>query len=170
MSFITLEQLLASRDNRSNRQQQLLKQHPDETLLCLTVIIPGSEKRTRESLIIAQAAAAELRKTLNDTVTLWEEHDLQTGFELYILTTLPNLEAKRLTCRIEENHPLGRLFDIDVIEHDGIPVPRSAVGGEERRCLLCNMPARHCMRQRKHTTEELLQHIKNTVNNYHQHS
>ena len=41
---ITLEELLASRDNRHSMQMSLLKAHPDKTLVCLTVVMPGSIK------------------------------------------------------------------------------------------------------------------------------
>ena len=43
---ITLEELLASRDNRHSMQMSLLKAHPDKTLVCLTVVMPGSIKGT----------------------------------------------------------------------------------------------------------------------------
>ena len=42
---ITLEQLLLSRDNRQEHQRFLLKNNPDKTLICLTVIMPGNDKR-----------------------------------------------------------------------------------------------------------------------------
>ena len=38
---ITLDALLQSRDNRQQLQQQLLQQHPDGTLVCLTVVPTG---------------------------------------------------------------------------------------------------------------------------------
>ena len=36
------------------------------------------------------------------------------------------------------------------------PIPRSAVGAPERRCLICSQPARVCMRARNHSVAELL--------------
>ena len=134
---ISLDQLLASRDQRWHRQQELLSEHPDETLLCLTVIMPGSVKRNRLSLVVAHAATEALLTTFFDHLTWMEERDLETGFEAYAFTKLPLLEAKRMACRIEEEHPLGRLFDIDVIDPTGTPVSRQSIGAEPRRCLLC---------------------------------
>lgn len=42
---ITLEELLKSRDERHAHQMELLKEHEGLTLVCLTVVMPGSVKR-----------------------------------------------------------------------------------------------------------------------------
>ena len=91
---ISLDQLLASRDRRWHRQQELLREHPDETLLCLTVIMPGAVKRNRFSLVVAQAATEAMRVAFADSITWMEERDLETGFEAYAFTTHPLLDAK----------------------------------------------------------------------------
>ena len=163
---ISLDQLLASRDQRWHRQQELLSEHPDETLLCLTVIMPGSVKRNRLSLVVAHAATEALLTTFFDHLSWMEERDLETGFEAYAFTKLPLLEAKRMACRIEEEHPLGRLFDIDVIDSTGTPVSRQSIGAEPRRCLLCEREARYCMRNHTHSREELQARIEIIVDEY----
>jgi holo-ACP synthase CitX len=163
---ISLDQLLASRDRRWHRQQELLREHPDETLLCLTVIMPGAVKRNRFSLVVAQAATEAMRVAFADSITWMEERDLETGFEAYAFTTHPLLDAKRMACHIEEEHPLGRLFDLDVIDTTGTPVSRSAIGAEPRRCLLCQQEARFCMRNHTHSREELQARIEIIVDEY----
>ena len=85
---------------------------------------------------------------------------------VYLITDLPALEAKRVTCDIEDSHPLGRLFDIDVMDADGVPISRQTVGGEPRRCLLCDHESRWCMRNHSHSQEELMAHIKMVVEDY----
>ena len=163
---ISLDQLLASRDRRWHRQQELLREHPDETLLCLTVIMPGAVKRNRFSLVVAQAATEAMRVAFADSITWMEERDLETGFEAYAFTTHPLLDAKRMACHIEEEHPLGRLFDLDVIDTTGTPVSRSAIGAEPRCCLLCQQEARFCMRNHTHSREELQARIETIVDEY----
>lgn len=163
---VSLHELLASRDQRWHRQMQLLQEHPNESLLCLTVIMPGSVKRNRLSLAVARAATEAIRVEFADNITQMEERDLETGFEAYVLVTLPTLEAKQTACRIEENHPLGRLFDIDVIAPDGTPLSRASVGAQPRRCLLCNNEARFCMRNHTHTPEQIQAHIAEIVEAY----
>lgn len=162
----TLEDVLKSRDNRRAMQQKLLSAYKANTLVCLTVVVPGPKKRTDDSLTVAHAAARMLRTAFDDTTIYIEECDLQTGYELYLVTTLSIVEAKHKACDIEDHHPLGRLMDIDIIQPGGVPVPRAAVGREERRCLLCRNTARYCMRQRTHTQEELAEHIHTMVEDY----
>ena len=158
---ITLEQLLKSRDDRAARQAVLLKENPSLTLLGLTVIMPGPEKRSDRSRRIAAEAVAAVRGAFSPQFE--ELRDLETGYEGYFLVEDLPLSAKRKAAAIEDTHPLGRLFDLDVITPDG-PVPRSAIGAPERRCLLCERPARLCMREHRHSYSELLASIDALLN------
>ena len=159
MPAITLQQLLDSRDARHEMQQQLMAQHPDCTLVCLTVVVPGSEKRNTQSLLIAHAAVEALQQEFQPLPGHLLQRDLPTGYEAFLLTHLSYLEAKRRTCQIEEKHPLGRLFDIDVLDANGVPIPRQAIGLPPRQCLLCHNEARFCMRNHTHSQEQLWQKI-----------
>ena len=181
---ITLDELLASRDARHAMQQKLMAEHSGKTLVCLTVVIPGSVKRNQQSLTVARAAVKAMRKAYNisddllpetelltnelkiETRECLVERDLNTGYEAYLITPLPLLEAKRVAVDIEDTHPLGRLFDIDVIDAQGIPVSRDRVGGQPRRCLVCDHGARYCMRMRWHTQEEIWARIKQMTDDY----
>ena len=181
---ITLDELLASRDARHAMQQKLMAEHSGKTLVCLTVVMPGSVKRNQQSLTVARAAVKAMRKAYNisddllpETELLTNElkaeageclveRDLNTGYEAYLITPLPLLEAKRVAVDIEDTHPLGRLFDIDVIDAQGIPVSRDRVGGQPRRCLVCYHEARYCMRMRWHTQEEIWARIKQMTDDY----
>ena len=196
---ITLDELLASRDARHAMQQKLMAEHSGKTLVCLTVVMPGSVKRNLQSLTVAHAAVEAMRKAFgvkseerrvkntdelmrsdelipetelltNELRTNDEgcliERDLNTGYEAYLITQLPLLEAKRVAVEIEDTHPLGRLFDIDVIDKQGIPVSRDRVGGQPRRCLVCDHEARYCMRMRWHTQEEIWARIRQMTDDY----
>ena len=157
---ITLEQLLKARDDRYARQLALTKDWPDKTLVCLTVVLPGPVKRDARSLTVAEAAVRAIRDVL--TPVGKELYDLETGYEGYFIVDGPLLDVKRACCEIEDEHPLGRLMDIDVLEPSGegvVPVSRDRVGLEPRRCLLCGRPARECMRAHTHSREELLNKI-----------
>lgn len=196
---ITLDELLASRDARHAMQQKLMVEHSGKTLVCLTVVMPGSVKRNLQSLTVAHAAVEAMQKAFgvkseerrvkntdelmrsdelipetelltNELKTNDEgcliERDLITGYEAYLITPMPLLEAKRVAVEIEDTHPLGRLFDIDVIDAQGIPVSRDRVGGQPRRCLVCDHEARFCMRMRWHTQEEIWARIKQMTDDY----
>ena len=188
--MVTLNELLASRDSRHAMQQKLLAEHSGKTLVCLTVVMPGSVKRNQQSLIVAHAAVEQMIRSYelgvrNDELGVMSyelgvrndelgvrfggrliERDLETGYEAYLITDLPLLEAKRIAVQIEDTHPLGRLFDIDIIDKDGVPVSRDRVGSNPRRCLVCDREARYCMRMRWHTQEEIWERINAMVDEY----
>ena len=163
---ITLDQLLASNEQRSKRQMELIKQYPASTLVCLTVVMPGNVKRNFHSLIVAQAGMTALVNAFSDDIVNLEARDLITGYEAYLTTSLTQREAKQLACEIEDEHPLGRLFDIDVITPSGEPIARTAIGREPRQCLLCDKEARYCMRNHSHTQEELHNCIAQLIEDY----
>ena len=163
---ITLDQLLASREERASFQKELLKSYPGKTLVCLTVIMPGKVKRNLQSLIVAQAALTALVSAFGDSMLKLVVRDRQTGYEAYLETTLSLGEAKRKTCSIEDTHPLGRLFDLDVIDADGVPISRETIGQNPRKCLICDNEARYCMRNRTHTLSELSARIDEMIEAY----
>ena len=86
--MVTLNELLASRDSRHAMQQKLLAEHSGKTLVCLTVVMPGSVKRNHQSLVVAHAAVKELirryelgdrneeKRDKRDECVI--EHDLET--------------------------------------------------------------------------------------------
>ncbi len=187
--MITLHELLASRDARHATQQKLLAEHSGKTLVCLTVVMPGSVKRNQQSLTAAHAAVEAMRKAFavkenkgqfplenietpeplvpqESLAPTLLEFDLETGYEAYLITPMPLLEAKRIAVNIEDTHPLGRLFDIDIINADGVPVSRDAIGEKPRRCLVCDHEARYCMRMRWHTQEDIWAKINEMVDSY----
>ena len=163
--MITLEQLLESRDRRAECQRSLLSLYPGKALLCLTVMLPGPVKRSALSLKIASAAVEAVRGAFSPVFE--EFRDLETGYEGYFIVDMDPLSAKKLAVELEETHPLGRLFDLDVILSlkkavfaDGVrSLGREELGLEPRTCIICGRPVRECMRTRKHSTEELLSRI-----------
>lgn len=164
--MITLEQLLASRDARAAHQQALLSAWPGHTLICLTVQFPGPIKRSASSLIVGGAGLAALLDTFGSVMCHAQVRDLETGYEAYLMVPLPAPLVKKTCCHIEDTHPLGRLMDIDVLTSADMPVhllDRASVGLPPRSCLLCDQPARYCMRAHSHTTEALLQKIEQMV-------
>lgn len=163
---ITLEQLLKSRDIRSQKQKLIINDNRGLTLVCMTVIIPGNIKRNSLTSVIATAGIEELKKEFEGSIISLEICNLETGYEAYLLTSKSREQAKEIACKIEDNHPLGRLLDIDVLDEKGEPISRKEMGEEPRKCFICNMPARECMRNNTHTTEELYRFISEKVEDY----
>lgn len=133
---ITLEQLLKSRDQRWDRERRLLQEFPGQTLVVLTVVMPGRVKRNAHTRVIARAAEAAVQAFLGPKVVLRYTNDAPTGYEAYWIVRAEARSVKRQMCGIEDFHPLGRLFDLDVIQSDATPLSRTDVGS--RRAAACS--------------------------------
>ncbi len=79
-----------------------------------------------------------------------EEHT-RCGPVLYYSVSADEKEIKSRLTEIEEKHPVGRLFDMDVLGADGKKLSREA----ERGCLVCGAPGRACAAGRLHPVSEL---------------
>lgn len=152
-------QLLESRDARARQQRRLLADYPEQTLLVLTVVIPGAVKRDARSRVIAHAAREAVATRFGADIRYSDLRDRYTGFEGYFIIDRPMLSVKRAAVEIEQTERLGRLFDLDVVRPDGTPLSRETVGASPRRCLLCEEEARICMRAHTHSPEELQTYI-----------
>jgi holo-ACP synthase/triphosphoribosyl-dephospho-CoA synthase len=63
----------------------------------------------------------------------------------------------------EENHPLGRLLDVDLFDNKINPIS----SGKKKACFLCaDKSAIECMREERHSYEELKSHIANQIEIY----
>ncbi len=197
---------MQSRDARVAHQAELLGKYPGKALLCLTVMPPGPVKRSSMFLKIAAAAVEAVRGAFSPVFE--ELRDLETGYEGYFIVDSDPVSAKKLAVHLEESHPLGRLFDLDVILSgempvfadgggdfgvsslkkpvfadgggklgassvkkpvfaDGVrPLGREELGLAPRKCIICGRPVRECMRERKHTTAELLAKYDSVIAGY----
>lgn len=144
-------------------ERLLLRDYPGKTEIVLTIVMPGPVKRDWRSLAVAHLAVEAICQELNSDPVI--TRDLITGYEAYWMVEGDKEALKRRTCRIEETHPLGRLFDIDVLTDEAVPISRQSVGLPPRRCLVCGREARFCMRNHTHTTEEIQQRINEILRN-----
>jgi holo-ACP synthase len=89
-----------------------------------------------------------------------------TGSEAYVAVYADAGALKELVINIENQHPLGRLFDFDVIGRDGFNISREVLGYAKRKCLICDEYAHACARSKRHTIEELTEKIQGIADNY----
>lgn len=165
---VTLEQILKARDDRALKQKKLIAGY-GLPLISFTVNMPGSQKSSELSLRIFQEGYNELLKALKDAgkqIIYQEAKDSMTGSEAYIAVDMDTYELKLITISIEDRHPLGRLWDFDVVGHDGRPVSREELGHPGRCCLICEKDAHSCARSRAHTLDELLEKIRSIADGF----
>lgn len=162
----TLEMMLAARDMRRERQARHFSEHPELTLLVATVVAPGKYKLTDRTAIVAGAEREELHRCFAGLIKDELSLDLPTGHETWFTLDLDAMRAKRIAAAIEDTHPLGRLFDLDVIAPSLTPVSRSELGLQPRSCLLCDNEARVCMRARTHSPAEVETRVASMIDSF----
>ena len=155
---VTLAEVLDSKERRAARQAELIDKY-SRPLISFTVVAPGSVKLNENTVRLFSEGVKALEKELenrNYRVLFSEKGEYKTGNEALYCVDAPFEELKRMTVTIEDGHRFGRLFDIDVINTDWLPVSRSELGLCERGCLVCGGPAHACARSRAHPVDELL--------------
>ena len=140
---VTLEQVLAARENRAATQRRLLGKY-GKPLVCLTMNIPGEEKTAPEIARAFEYGCNALRESL--PIVYEEVLRAETGYEAFFVCDCAAQSAKKAAMQIEEATPAGRLFDIDVLNEAGEKLSRP----EMRKCIICGGPVSVCSRSRAH--------------------
>ncbi|MGL5406778.1 MAG: citrate lyase holo-[acyl-carrier protein] synthase [Propionibacteriaceae bacterium] len=157
----TLEQVLARREARRDRQRALLER--GMPLVSLTMVTPGAIKNSTWIRQVFKVAVMEIVVRIRELeewpIWVYEELDEITGPELLLAVDGDPVSVKKAMIDIEDNHPWGRLFDIDVVDEDAAGdirvLTRSILQEPARRCLICQEPAAACARSQTHTLAEL---------------
>ena len=149
---VALDDILAARDARVARQQAMLAQ--GGVLLSLTLVAPGAVKRSPLLDAIFAAALDAIRPLVDDARARIEAVDDSGHHALYLLDGEAR-DWKTRMLALENRAPLSRLWDIDIIDRDGVAVSRRDLGLPPRRCLLCDADAKTCARERRHSIAAL---------------
>ena len=80
-------------------------------------------------------------KVLHEQVTY-----KNSGPEYFAVINISSYIIKQVSTKIEEMHPLGRVYDYDVLNSKGTHIDRQELGIEARKCLLCDKNAFQCGR------------------------
>lgn len=165
---VTLEAMLAAKESRAARQDHWLS-HYQFPVISLTLVTPGRIKdsiRYRNMMGVALQMCDQL---------LWENHWQVLGRQVLWLPTGPEAlwcvahsapELKAHCMSLEQTHPLGRLWDLDVIcPHSG-HIGRQILGDALRPCLICDRPAHACSRSQRHPVEDLVARVETIIDDW----
>lgn len=155
---VSMAKILDARENRVQIQQEILQKSPS-CLLSFTLNIPGSVKvfpYTKWTYEVGISIISKGISLLNGVIIEQKEVKKDTGWEAFFALNLHPEDMKSYLLEQEEQHPLGRLFDFDILRADGSKLSRQELGFLERTCLLCGNPAFLCGRSRTHSAQELL--------------
>lgn len=160
--------ILKARENRSRKYKQFHEIYQG-TILALTMNIPGAHKKTRSALRAFDEGLQSMNKLLSSrrvNVLKHETSITDDGPEACWVIDTPPTSLKAWAVQMEEVHPLGRLFDFDVLNENLRPIHRESSGGQARPCFVCDEPAHMCARSQKHEYKALHKKIDSMVDAY----
>ena len=153
-SPVTSGELRAARDRRVLKKWELLTPGEEICLVEFSLNIAGAVK----TFPFARAAFREEVRELSDRLSRFsvlktEVYEKNTGDCAFFLLKSQAIQVKKFLVSIEESHPLGRLFNLDVCGPDGISVKRHDLGLLPRTCLVCGEDAHVCAEKKSHSME-----------------
>lgn len=165
---VNVEQMVAARDRRAERQSAALARF-EKSLVSITVVMPGPVKDgslPRRVMLAAihelDALAIKKKWPVLSRQLSWQD----TGLEaIYVVDVEPEL-LKAAAVELEDQHALGRLWDLDVIAPGPRLLSRKQLDAPARRCLVCDRPAFECGRSRHHPISDLLVAIHRIASDY----
>ncbi|MDR3515385.1 MAG: citrate lyase holo-[acyl-carrier protein] synthase [Azospirillaceae bacterium] len=162
---VVLEQLLQAREDRVIRRNAVLAWHRGP-VVAVSVVMPGPVKDCLLARRVQAAALDALVAACADRG--WPAHAVYaetppSGPEALFAVTAAAEAVKRAMIELEDQHPLGRLWDLDVIAPDRHALSRRALGFAPRRCLVCQEPAHACARSQAHGLDGLLAVMENRL-------
>ena len=142
---ITLEDVLNARDLRADNQRRLLQVY-HLPILSITMNIAGPVKRNNLIDYAFRFCLSTLENLLGDRIIHQKSIDAATGLESILVCAIDAQALKTIAVSLETDSPVGRLWDLDVIDTDGTKLSRDV----PRTCLVCGGPAAPCARSRAH--------------------
>lgn len=158
--------VLNNRDARVLEQKQLLNQvKSNQSLVSAKLNIPGPIKNNYYLADFFQKGLNIFLQGMKvDYRLLW---DVATGPEAFLIVDGDAQDVKKIAIEFEDSNEFGRLFDIDVlVVDDGYirPLSRQEFAQSERKCLMCDKPAKVCARSRTHSVEAMQAYINKLIN------
>lgn len=150
-----LERVLAGRDGRAFIQRRMIERSGQ--VIQVSLNIPGFPKRLpgHRSLVLGVSKILLKRTGVKGHFPVCSVF-LDNGAGCADLLEFSGLDprtAKIIGLELEDL-PWGGVLDIDVIGRSGA-IHRKELGREERKCLVCNSPAKFCAREMRHAPDSL---------------
>ena len=154
--------MLKRREQRAAKQNLFLSEH-NSPLVSFSMNIPGPVKTNeliRRAFDIGEILLLEGLEKIGAKILAADEVHEDTGDELLLAVSgLSPEKLKDLAVNIETSSPVGRLFDIDIIDSNGQKLSRE----DFRKCLICQQQAQACARSRNHSVQELQEAVYNLL-------
>jgi holo-ACP synthase CitX len=156
-----MNEILNARERRYHLIQS--KDFSSYQVIIIKANIPGANKNIKEAYVLINIFKNIVADILNLVdITYIDESD----GPYYLLTINPINDLKLKLVDIENNHPLGRLIDLDLFINARYSISRNHLGINRRKCLICERDAILCTREQKHSFREIIKEIENKVHSY----
>ncbi len=150
-------------DAREKRSQDIISKWRGNPLLIIKTNVPGPDKNPFWSKFLLLHFYNLISSKFSIIRASFEE-SIDGDYWLIELKEEEALKSKLIV--IEEEHPLGRLIDLDLYLNPKKSISRSEMGLRKRKCLLCDQDALICNRMQVHSLSELLNKQEEVICNY----
>ncbi|NLG82078.1 MAG: citrate lyase holo-[acyl-carrier protein] synthase [Bacilli bacterium] len=155
--------ICTARDERIKIIKSLLSY--EKVIISLRVNYPGPLKINQETLTVANVIHEEIKQTFNVNNFRYFE-SFEGPIYLYEISSNDPLDIKKRVIAIEDNHPLGRLVDIDVYYNTIKSISRRTLNLSPRKCFLCENEAFRCIVEKNHSAEEVIKYFNDKVQKF----
>lgn len=150
---VSIEEILNSKEKRVKIQNDFIKRYK-KPILSFTLNIPGNVKVSEDiEKVFFLGKIAIYEELKNKDISVIDKYEIleNTGYGLIISLDSNANFLKKIMINLEENHILGRLFDIDIINVDFQKLSRKKF----RKCFICDRQAQECARNQTHSIFEV---------------
>jgi holo-ACP synthase CitX len=154
--------ILEAREERYEYIKKISKKYP--TIIILKANTPGNHKNRYSSFFLL-----EQFNHIIENIFQFDYKTLKKGFDgpyyVYGFLTSQSKHTKLKLIEIEKSHMLGRLIDLDLYMNS-LMVSRTDFAIDLRRCMICDHIAIDCMRNKRHTVDDILNYIDHQIMTY----
>ncbi|SKA90402.1 holo-ACP synthase [Caloramator quimbayensis] len=158
------ELILTDREKRYDLICEIIEKYK-KPVLCGKLNYAGENKNNE----LSQKAFKVLLNLLKDNFKEYMLYEkILEGYDgkaVIMALNISPINAKKLSISIEDSHPLGRIFDIDIYDLNKVPLSRREFG-RSRPCIICTDDARECIALKKHSFEEVIKKTDKIIINY----
>lgn len=166
--IIDMDNMLDAKEKRYYKIKDLTEKF-GLPVLSFMLNIPGEDKNFKDAVNFHKDYIKEIKKTFDDNeikIIYEEYHNLNTGMEYLAVFNGNGKFVKEKMIDLEEKDLGGRLLDIDIYDSDFSQISRSVLNLPERRCILCTGIARTCIKEERHSLNDLKEKVRRILKNY----
>lgn len=158
-----LKKLLDDRETRYFEQMRLIEKY-NLPIISFMLNIPGKEKNKVEYVSLHNYGITLIEELLKEKIVYTEYKNKDTGMYYLAAVDIDGNDLKKQMIDLEDSK-IGRLFDIDVFDKTKEQLTRSKLGLNQGKCLICEKPAKICIREQNHKLDDIEKKILEIINN-----